>query len=27
MANILEPIKKYQKLKKTAYELITSRAT
>jgi len=25
MANILEPIKKIQKIKKSAYELITSR--
>jgi len=27
MANILEPIKKHQKFKKSAYELCTSRAT
>jgi len=27
MANMLEPIQKYSKLKKSAYELITSRAT
>jgi len=27
MANILEPIKKYKRFEKSAYELITSRAT
>jgi len=27
MANILQPIKKYWKFNKSAYELITSRAT
>jgi len=27
MANIFEPVKKYQNFKKSAYELMTSRAT